>query len=249
MTQIIRSAERHHFETDWLSTHWHFSFDQYHDPSNISFGPLRVFNDDVIRGGGGFPMHPHREMEIVTYVIEGELEHRDSMGNAGKITPGEIQRMSAGTGLRHSEYNASASKPLHLVQLWIIPAVAGLKPSWEQKKFSEKARSGNLLAIALPEGAPGDEAKSAVQIHQDATIYTSLLAPKQSVKHTLAPGRRAYLFLMKGELNLNVKNDSGSAKDSPIVLAAGDQARITDASLVELTGGASAADFLLLDLP
>jgi redox-sensitive bicupin YhaK (pirin superfamily) len=249
MTQIIRSAERHHVDADWLSTYWHFSFDHYHDPANISFGPLRVFNDDVIRGGGGFPMHPHREMEIVTYVIEGELEHRDSMGNAGKITPGEIQRMSAGTGLRHSEYNASENKPLHLVQLWIIPAVARLKPSWEQKQFSEKARSGNLLAIAVPEGSSSDEAKGAVQIHQDATIYTSLLAPKQSVNHELAPGRRAYVFLIKGELNLQVKNGSGSATGSPIALAAGDQARITDASSIELAGGASAADFLLLDLP
>ncbi len=247
MTQIIRSADRYHFETDWLSTHWHFSFDHYHDPANISFGPLRVFNDDIIRGAGGFPMHPHREMEIVTYVIEGELEHRDSMGNVGRISPGEIQRISAGTGVRHSEYNASDKKPLHLVQLWIIPAVAGLAPSWEQKKFSEEARSGNLLAVAAPENRAGGEAKSAVQIHQDATIYTSLLAPKQSVKHLLAPGRRAYLFVVKGELNLAAKN--GTPKASPITLSAGDQARITEASSLELAGGASRADFLLLDLP
>jgi redox-sensitive bicupin YhaK (pirin superfamily) len=251
MTQIVRSADRYHFETDWLSTHWHFSFDQYHDPANISFGPLRVFNDDVIRGGGGFPMHPHKEMEIVTYLIEGELEHRDSMGNIGRISPGEIQRMSAGTGVRHSEYNASDSNPLHLVQLWIIPAVAGLAPSWEQKKFSEKARSGSLLAIAVPENRASDEAKSAVQIHQDATIYTSLLAPKQSVRHMLAPGRRAYLFMVKGELNLQTKN--GAGKELPVTLAAGDQARITGASSLELTGGTSGgesrADFLLLDLP
>ncbi|MFZ0819589.1 MAG: pirin family protein [Candidatus Acidiferrales bacterium] len=247
MTQIIRSADRHHLDAGWLSTHWHFSFDDYYDPANISFGPLRVFNDDVIRGGGGFPMHPHKEMEIVTYLIEGELEHRDSMGNIGRISPGEIQRMSAGTGVRHSEYNASDSKPLHLVQLWIIPAVAGLKPSWEQKKYSAEARSGKLLAIAEPENRGGDEAKSAVQIHQDATIYTSLLAPKQSVKHTLAPGRRAYLFVVKGELILQTRNGSGN--EAPIALAAGDQARITDASSLELAGGDSRADFLLLDLP
>jgi redox-sensitive bicupin YhaK (pirin superfamily) len=247
MTQIIRSADRHHLDAGWLSTHWHFSFDDYYDPENISFGPLRVFNDDVIRGGGGFPMHPHREMEIVTYLIEGELEHRDSMGNVGRIAPGEIQRMSAGTGVRHSEYNASDKKPLHLVQLWIIPAVAGLKPSWEQKKYSEEARSGKLLAIAVPEGSTGDETKAAVQIHQDATIYTSLLAPKQSVKHSIAPGRRAYLFMVKGDLSLATKN--GSAKESAVTLAAGDQARITDAESLELTGGAARADFLLLDLP
>jgi redox-sensitive bicupin YhaK (pirin superfamily) len=247
MNQIIRSTDRHHLDAGWLSTHWHFSFDDYYDPANISFGPLRVFNDDVIRGGGGFPMHPHKEMEIVTYVIEGELEHRDSMGNVGRIAPGEIQRMSAGTGLRHSEYNASDKKPVHLIQLWIIPAVAGLKPSWEQKQFSEVARSGKLLAIATPVNGAGGETKSAVQIHQDATIYTSLLAPKQSVMHTLAPKRHAYIFVVKGELNLQTKN--GAAKELPITLAAGDQARITGTSSVELTGGASQADFLLLDLP
>lgn len=246
-TQIIRSEDRFHLDADWLSTYWHFSFDHYHDPANISFGPLRVFNDDVIRGGGGFPMHPHREMEIVTYVIEGELEHRDSMGNTGRIAPGEIQRMSAGTGLRHSEYNASEQKPVHLVQLWIIPAEAGLKPSWEQKKYSEEARSGKLLAIAVPEETPEGEATGAVRIHQDATIYTSLLAPKQSVEHALAAGRRAYIFVVKGELNMRTRN--GSAKDAPITLMAGDQARITDANSLELSGGATSADFLLLDLP
>ena len=247
MAQIIRRADRHHLDAGWLSTHWHFSFDDYYDPANVSFGPLRVFNDDVIRGGGGFPMHPHKEMEIVTYLIEGKLEHRDSMGNVGGISPGEIQRMSAGTGVRHSEYNASDSKPLHLIQLWIIPAVAGLKPSWEQKKYPEEARSGKLLAIAVPENCAGGDAENAVLIHQDATIYTSLLAPKQSVRHSLSLGRRAYLFLIKGELNLRLK--SGSRKESLFALAAGDQARITDARSLDFTGGALPADFLLLDLP
>ncbi len=146
MVQIIRSADRHHLDAGWLSTHWHFSFDDYYDPANISFGPLRVFNDDVIKPAGGFPMHPHKEMEIVTYVIDGTLEHSDSMGNKGQIKPGEIQRMSAGTGLRHSEYNASKTDPLHLVQLWIIPAKQRLTPSWEQKQFSVEARSGKLAA-------------------------------------------------------------------------------------------------------
>jgi redox-sensitive bicupin YhaK (pirin superfamily) len=246
-TQIIRSAERFHLDADWLSTYWHFSFDHYHDPANISFGPLRVFNDDVIRRGGGFPMHPHREMEIVTYVIDGELEHRDSMGNTGRIAPGEIQRMSAGTGLRHSEYNASEETPVHLVQLWIIPDKAGLKPSWEQKRYSEEARSGKLLAIAVPEKTASNEATGAVRIHQDATIYTSVLAPRQSVKHTVAAERRVYIFVIKGELGL--QTHSGSAKEAPVTLAAGDQARITDAGSLELSGSAGSADFLLLDLP
>jgi redox-sensitive bicupin YhaK (pirin superfamily) len=244
MVQIIRSAERHHLDAGWLSTHWHFSFDDYYDPANISFGPLRVFNDDVIQPAGGFPTHPHKEMEIVTYVIDGTLEHRDSMGNTGQIKPGEIQRMSAGTGLRHSEYNASKTAPLHLVQLWIIPAKERLTPSWEQKQFSVEARSGKLLPIAVPEGA---EVPGAVSIHQDATIYTSLLSAGQTAKHAIDAGRRAYIFVVKGELKLEAKSASEDAK--PVTLAAGDQARIADVNALTLTGSATPADFLLLDLP
>jgi len=244
MIQIIRSAERHHLDAGWLSTHWHFSFDDYYDPANISFGPLRVFNDDVIQPSGGFPTHPHKEMEIVTYVIDGTLEHRDSMGNIGQVKPGEIQRMSAGTGLRHSEYNASKTAPLHLVQLWIIPAKERLTPSWEQKQFSVEARSGKLLPIAVPEG---EKVEGAVTIHQDTTIYTSLLANGDSAKHALEAGRRAYIFVIQGELKLEAKNGSKSAK--AVTLAEGDQARIADVNALTLTVGAAAADFLLLDLP
>ena len=243
MLQVIRSKERHHVDAGWLSTYWHFSFDDYYDPENVSFGPLRVFNDDVIQPAGGFPAHPHKEMEIVTYVIDGTLEHKDSMGNTGRIAPGEIQRMSAGTGLRHSEYNASKTAPVHLVQLWIMPAVDHLPPSWEQKEFSVQARSGKLLPIAVPACA---EVAGAVSIHQDATIYTSLLAAGQTAKHTLAAGRRAYIFVVNGQLKLEAKN--GNAKE-PVTLAAGDQARITDGGALTLTGGKTAADFLLLDLP
>ena len=251
MIQVIPSEKRYHFETDWLSTYWHFSFDHYHDPANVSFGPLRVFNDDVVRPAGGFPMHGHREMEIVTYVIEGALEHRDDLGNTGVIRPGEIQRMSAGTGVRHSEYNASEQEPVHLVQLWILPAVPRLEPSWEQKSFLLADRTGKLLPIAVP---ASQEAKSngVVRIHQDATIYTSLLRSPSpslgtsgdSVTHTLGPGRRAYLFVIAGELEVNGKT-----------LGAGDQARIIEESALRLagpaksSGGAAAADFLLLDLP
>ena len=243
MIHIIRSAERYHFETDWLSTYWHFSFDHYHDPANISFGSLRVFNDDVIGPAGGFPLHGHREMEIVTYMIEGALEHRDDMGNVGVITPGEIQRMGAGTGVRHSEYNASKEKPAHLVQLWILPAVQGLKPSWEQQRFSSEDRIGKLLLIARPADGGAEGARGVVRIHQDAAIYTSLLRPGDSTVHTLAAGRRAYLFLINGELRVNGEP-----------LSAGDQARITGESALNLSGppkqsADSAADFLLLDLP
>ena len=244
MLQVIRSAERYHFETDWLSTYWHFSFDHYYDPANVSFGPLRVFNDDVIRPAGGFPMHGHREMEIVTYIIEGQLEHRDDLGNVGVISPGEIQRMSAGTGVRHSEYNASKEKPVHLVQLWILPTVKSLEPSWEQKRFSLEGRTGTLLPIAIPAAQADKKPNGAVRIHQDATIYTALLRPGHAATHTLAPGPRAYLFVIAGELQVNGET-----------LRAGDQARITGERALQLLGPAksspdtSAADFLLLDLP
>jgi len=238
MIEIIRSRERYHFETDWLSTYWHFSFDHYYDPANVQFGPLRVFNDDVIRPGGGFPMHSHREMEIVTYVLEGELEHRDSMGNIGRIGAGEVQRMSAGTGVRHSEYNASKETPLHLVQLWVLPAMKELDPSWEQKQFTRGERAGRLLPVAVP--STGKKNDAAVRIHQDATIYASFLRSGDAVQHPLKAGRRAYLFVWQGELTLNGE-----------ILSAGDQARVTDETELKLgvPSGGAGADLLLLDLP
>ncbi len=241
MIQTIRSNDRYHFETDWLKTYWHFSFDQYYDPANVSFGPLRVFNDDVVAPGGGFPLHGHREMEIVTYIIEGALEHKDNMGNTGVIRPGEIQRMSAGTGVRHSEFNHSGNDPVHLVQLWITPAVDHLPPSWEQKSFSLSDRSGKLLAIAVPAGKNGNGKSNTVQIHQDATIYTSLLAPGESVQHDLSKARKAYIFLIGGTLNFNGET-----------LETGDQARVTSERELKLSSPSSSAvpaDFLLLDLP
>lgn len=242
MIQTIRSNDRYHFETDWLKTYWHFSFDHYHDPANMSFGPLRVFNDDVVAPGGGFPLHGHREMEIVTYVIEGSLEHKDNMGNTGVIRPGEIQRMSAGTGVRHSEFNHSEGEPVHLLQLWITPAVDHLPPSWEQKSFSLKDRSGRLLPIAVPAGKNGHDDSTTVQIHQDAPIYTSLLAPGESTTHKLDKGRRAYIFVVGGKLKINGET-----------LGEGDQARVTSERELQLSNPLGAnvvpADFLVLDLP
>jgi redox-sensitive bicupin YhaK (pirin superfamily) len=238
--QLIRSADRYHVENEWLSAYWHFSFDHYRDPANISFGPLRVFNNDTIAPGGGFPFHPHREMEIVTYLIQGRIEHRDTMGNSGVITPGEIQRMSAGTGLRHSEFNPSESEPTQLIQLWLFPAVPQLAPSWEQKRYPLEERAGKLLPIAVPAGS-SEKPAHAVEVHQDATIYTSLLKSGQSVTHTLAPGRRSYIFVIGGELHLNGQT-----------LRAGDQARVSDEAELRLSGpsnGAPPADFLLLNLP
>jgi len=240
--QTIRSKDRYHAETDWLSTNWHFSFDHYHDPNNMNFGPLRVFNDDTVAPAGGFPLHSHREMEIVTYIIDGALEHKDNLGNTGVIRPGEIQRMSAGTGIRHSEYNPSEKEPVHLIQLWIMPATHGLRPSWEQKSFSLSDREGKLFPIAVPASKNGSTSSTAVQIHQDATIYTSLLAPGQSVTHKLGQGRRAYIFVIKGNLKLNGET-----------FAAGDQARVSSERELQLSAasdqGAKQADFLLLELP
>jgi len=242
MIQTIRSKDRYHHETDWLSTNWHFSFDHYHDSENMNFGPLRVFNDDVVAPAGGFPLHSHREMEIVTYIIEGALEHKDNMGNTGVIRPGEIQRMSAGTGVRHSEFNPSAKEPVHLIQLWILPAVQHLQPSWEQKSFSTADRHGKLLPVAVPVGRNGSAPSTAVQIHQDATIYTSLLGPGQSITHKLGQGRRAYIFVIKGNLRLGGET-----------LSAGDQARVTNERELQLWPvpgtDATPADFLFLDLP
>ncbi len=232
MMKIIPSAERYHFETDWLSTYWHFSFDHYYDPQNVSFGPLRVFNDDSIRPAGGFPLHSHREMEILTYVIEGQLEHQDSLGNRGVIGPGELQRMSAGKGIRHSEYNASKTEPVHLLQFWIEPAVRGLEPSWEQRQFSRAERGGRLLLVAS--GQPQD---GALQIHQDASVYVASLEKGDKVAHELAPGRRAYLFVISGGATLNAQP-----------LAAGDQARLTDEKKLSLSA-ANPTELLLVDLP
>ncbi len=171
----------------------------------MNFGPLRVFNDDTVAPAQSFPQHGHREMEIITYVIEGALEHKDNLGNSGIIRPGAIQRMTAGTGVRHSEFNPSERQPVRLLQLWIMPSTQRLRPSWEQKSFSLAGKKGRLLPIAVPADRNG---KNTVQIHQDATIYASLLAPDQSVTHTLADGRRAYIFV-KRELQLSTTQGSG----------------------------------------
>ncbi len=232
MIQVIPAAERYHFQSDWLSTYWHFSFDHYYDPNNVSFGPLRVFNDDTITPGGGFPEHPHREMEILTYVLDGQLEHRDSLGNRGVIGAGELQRMSAGTGIRHSEFNASKTEPLHLLQFWIHPAERGLKPSWEQKQFTREQRQSRLLPVAS--GRPLD---GALHIHQDATVYISALRAGDHPVLELASGRRAYVFVIDGSLALNGKP-----------LAIGDQARVENESRLELQAS-KAAELLLIDLP
>src|SRR5215470_10356539 len=218
--RIIRAEDRFHLESDWLSAYCQISFDRYYDPNNMTFGPLRVFNHDTVAGGGGFPTHPHREMEIVTYVLEGALRHKDSTGGAGLIRAGEVQRMTAGTGVAHSEFNPSEEETVKLLQMWVLPHRDGLTPSYEQKQFTTEQRTGALLPIASGEDAPG-----AVKVHQDVTFYVSRLRAGDQVSHELKPGRRAFLYVIDGEIALSGEK-----------LSAGDQARVTDVTKLEISG-------------
>ncbi len=232
MINTIKSEERYHADWGWLDTRWHFSFDTYYDPANLNWGALRVFNDDVIQPAKGFGFHPHRDMEIVTYVLEGELEHRDNQGNRGVIHPGEVQVMSAGTGIVHSEYNHSPEKPLHLLQLWILPRHGGSKPRWEQHQFAAPERQGKLLPVVSDGTLPGT-----LRIDQDAPIYVSSLAAGQEVEYKSRAGRKAYLFAIAGEVEVNGTR-----------LSAGDQARIADEPELKLRS-AQDSELILLDLP
>jgi redox-sensitive bicupin YhaK (pirin superfamily) len=231
-TQVIRASERYHHETDWLSTYWHFSFDRYYDPANVSFGPLRVFNDDVVRPASGFPPHPHRDMEIVSYVLEGRLDHQDDRGNQGAIAAGELQVMSAGRGITHAELNRSATDPVHFLQVWIVPRTRGLPPRWEQHAVAPAATEGRLLPVVSGTGTDGT-----LRIDQDATMYVARLAPGQAVTHRLARGRRAYLFVIGGEAIVDAER-----------LSAGDQARITGVDRLTIEAG-TATHLMLIDLP
>src|SRR5215218_1815797 len=190
MINIRKSNERGHFDHGWLNTYHTFSFDQYYDPRYMGFRNLRVINEDFVAGGRGFPTHGHRDMEIITYILEGELKHEDSMGNGSVIRPGDVQRMSAGTGVRHSEFNASSKDPVHLLQIWIEPSITGIQPGYEEKHFDVQARRGRLRLIASPDGRDGS-----VTIHQDATVYAGLVDGKEEVTHALASGRKAYVHI------------------------------------------------------
>jgi redox-sensitive bicupin YhaK (pirin superfamily) len=198
MITIRKAKERGHADHGWLDTFHTFSFADYWDPRHMGWGPLRVINEDRVAPGAGFPTHAHRDMEIITYVLEGALEHRDSLGTGSVIAPGEVQRMSAGTGVRHSEHNASESAPVHLLQIWIEPAQAGIAPGYEQKTFPEAERRGRLRPIAAPDGRDG-----AVTIHQDATVYATTLARGERVEHAAAPGRLGWLQVARGALLVN----------------------------------------------
>ncbi len=198
MLTIRKAGDRGHFDHGWLDT-WHtFSFADYLDRDQMGFGPLRVINDDTVQGGGGFPPHPHRDMEIVTYVIEGALAHRDSLGNGSTIRPGDVQRMSAGPGVVHSEFNASETEPVHLLQIWILPRRRGLPSSYEQKFFGPEQKRGRLRLVASPDGAEGS-----VTIQQDARMYAALLEGGAPVGHTIARGRKGWIHVVTGSAEVN----------------------------------------------
>lgn len=230
MITIRRAAERGHADHGWLDTYHTFSFADYHDPANMGFRALRVINEDRVRAGRGFGTHGHRDMEIISYVLEGALGHRDSTGTDGVLRPGEVQRMSAGTGVMHSEMNASEEEPVHFLQIWILPERNGIAPGYEQKKFEDDEKRGTLRVVASP-----DTRNGSVKIHQDVTLYTTLLEDGQSVTHDFAPDRYGWVQVARGEAEVNGQK-----------LAAGDGAAIANESRVTLTG--RDAEILLFDL-
>ncbi len=231
MITVRPAAERGHFDHGWLDTSHTFSFASYHDPQHMGFRALRVINEDRVQPGEGFGTHAHRDMEILTWVLEGALEHKDSMGNGSVIRPGDIQRMSAGTGVTHSEFNPSGEAPVHLLQIWLLPNQRGLLPSYEEKRFPPEALRGRLALIAAGDGRQG-----AVTIHQDADLWTARLGPGQSVRHNLKPGRHAWLQVARGAVSLSGRT-----------LGAGDGAALTDEPALEISATAP-AEVLLFDL-
>ena len=231
MISIRRSAERGGGDFGWLNTRHSFSFDRYYDPRFMGFRSLRVINEDVVQPGEGFPTHPHKDMEIITYLLEGALEHKDSLGTGSVIRPGDGQRMSAGTGIRHSEFNHSKTESAHLLQIWILPDHSGHTPGYEQRQFPVDEKKGKLRLIASPDGKDGS-----VTIHQDAKLYASLLAPGQEVTYELGKGRYAWLQVAKGGVELNGK-----------ALSQGDGAAVSDESQVSIKGTQD-SEILLFDL-
>ncbi len=197
-TTLRRSDERGKANFGWLDSKHSFSFGHYYDPNHMGFGPLRVINEDRVAADGGFPAHPHSDMEIISYVLEGGLEHKDSIGTGSVIRPGDVQRMSAGTGIRHSEFNASKKDPVHFLQIWIIPERKGLKPSYEQKTFGLSDKAGKLRLIGSRNGRDGS-----VTIHQDVELYATVLEQGESVTHSLARNRLAWIQVARGSVKLN----------------------------------------------
>jgi hypothetical protein len=232
MLSLRRADERGYADHGWLKSFHSFSFAEYHDPDHMGFGPLRVINEDRVAAGMGFGTHGHRDMEIISYVLGGELAHKDSMGNGSVIRPGDVQRMSAGTGVMHSEFNHAKSQTTHFLQIWIQPNVRGIAPGYEEKRFEAAEKRGRLRLIASPDGADGS-----VTIHQDARVYAGLFDGDESATHEVAVSRRAYVHVARGSVQLN---------GTP--LAAGDAARWIGAGRLTLAGGGD-AEVLVFDLP
>ena len=226
-----RSDARGRADFGWLDSRHSFSFGQYYDEDHMGFGALRVINEDKVAPGAGFGTHPHRDMEILSYVVEGALEHKDSIGTGSVIRPGDLQRMSAGTGIRHSEYNHSKDAPVHFLQIWILPERGGLEPGYEQKTFPPKDRDGRLVLLGSRDGRDGS-----VTIHQDVALYGTLLKPQASVSHALAEGRKAWIQLVRGTVSVNGQT-----------LEAGDGLGLDTAGALSITAQED-AELLLLDL-
>jgi len=233
MITIRPAEERGHANHGWLDTHFSFSFADYYDPRHMGFRDLRVINEDLVSAGRGFGMHPHRDMEILTYIVDGELSHRDSMGRGASIKRDDVQRMSAGTGIMHSEMNSS-EKPVHLLQIWLLPEAEGLKPSYEDRTFAPEEKRNRLRLIASHDGRDGS-----TTIHQDASVYASILDSDKPVELELKPGRHAWVQLIRGRLDVN-----------GTTLEKGDGAAISGETALHIasTGGNGAAEFLLFDL-
>ena len=232
MTLALRkSDERGHANLGWLDSRHSFSFGHYHDPKHMGFGPLRVINDDRVAPGGGFATHPHSDMEIISYVLEGGLAHKDSLGTGSVIRPGDVQRMSAGTGIRHSEFNASKTEPVHFLQIWIIPERNGLAPGYEQKTFADAEKRGKLRLVGSRDGRDGS-----VTIHRDVDLYATLLSAGETVTHQLSAGRGAWVQVARGSLILNGER-----------LAEGDGVAVSTPGALRLEG-VDDAEALLFDM-
>jgi redox-sensitive bicupin YhaK (pirin superfamily) len=227
-----RSEDRGHADHGWLNSYHSFSFADYFDEDQVQFGPLRVLNEDRVAPGQGFGTHGHRDMEIISYVLDGELAHQDSTGTASTIRPGDVQRMSAGSGVRHSEFNASPDHPVHFLQIWLQPSVTGIPPSYEEKRFEPAEKRGRLRLIASADGDQGS-----VRIHQDVRVYGGLFDGVESATLELAPGRRAYIHVARGSVHVN-----------DVELNAGDALKLTDEPRVDIARGGN-AEILVFDLP
>lgn len=232
MLTLRRSRERGHVNHGWLDSYHTFSFGSYYDPDHMGISVLRVINEDRVAPGGGFAPHDHRDMEIISYVLEGALRHRDSMGNQSVIRPAEVQRMSAGAGVTHSEFNASDQEPVHFLQIWILPDVTGIKPGYEQKVFTDDEKRGRLRLIASPDGESG-----AVTIHQNTRVYSGLLDGEEVITHSTTDGKRYYGHIARGNLTVNGER-----------LLAGDGIALVDEPEVRLSAGEK-AEVLLFELP